>query len=105
MKRLPFLLALTALVGCGYDFDTFADDSLQATCDKMEECELFNDYFTYDDCMALGDVEDTGSEVWECADYDSKAAKDCVTALTDVTCDDYSAGSGTEICNDVCSNY
>ncbi len=104
MKRLPFLLALATLVGCGYDYDTFGDDMLNASCDKMEECEFFTEYFTYDDCIALGDVEDTGGEVWECADYDSGAAKECVTAWTDVSCDDFLAGAGTEICDDVCSN-
>jgi hypothetical protein len=104
MKRLPFLLALGTLVGCGYDYETFGDDMLQTSCDKMEECEFFTDYFTYDDCLALGDAEDTGGEVWECADYDSGAAKECVDAWAAVSCDDFLTGTGLEICDDVCSN-
>ncbi len=100
MKRLSFLLALATVVGCGYDVDTYADDMLNASCDKMEECE----YFTYDDCKALGDVEDTSAEPWECADYDSGAAKECVDAYAAVSCDDFLTMTGLEICNDVCSN-
>jgi hypothetical protein len=104
MKRLPFLLAIATIVGCGYDYDTFGDDMLQTSCDKMEECEFFTDYFTYEDCLALGDVEDTGGEEWVCEDYDSGAAKECVDAWAAVSCDDFLTGTGLEICDDVCSN-
>lgn len=105
MKRLPFVLALGALVGCGYDYDTFADEMLQTSCDKMQECELFNDYFTYDDCLALGDIEDTSTDPWECADYDSGAAKECVDGWAAISCDDLLAGSTVDVCDTVCSNY
>ena len=103
MKRLPFILALGALVGC-YDYDTFADDLLQTSCDKMQECEMFTDYFTYDDCLALGDIEDTSTEPWECADYDGGAAKDCVDEYAAIACEDLASGAPA-ICDSVCSNY
>ncbi len=106
-KRLPFLLALGTLVGCGYDFDTFMDEFTGDGDDPepgpkpypgpgdlrraMEGCDFFQDYFTYDDCVALGDVEDS---VYECDDYDSSAAKDCVDAWASVSCDDFLRSEG-----------
>jgi len=42
--------------------------------------------------------------VWECEEYDSGAAKECVTAWEDVSCDDFLTGAGLEICDDVCTN-
>jgi len=102
MKRLPILLALATLVGCGYDIDTYTEDVLQLTCDKMEECDMFSEYFTYDDCMTIADVEDSGVEVLECEDYDSSAAQECTDLWADVSCDDFAAPA---ICADICSNY
>lgn len=87
-----------------YDYEQFSDDMLQVSCDKMEECEFFTDYFTYDDCMALADQVDTGHYTWECQDYDSRAAQDCVVAWAAVSCDDFLTGTGLEVCDDVCSN-
>jgi len=103
MKRLPFVLAF-ALVGCGYDYETFADELQTTMCDKMQECEMFTDYFTYEDCTAEP-AEDTSAEEWVCEEYNSDAAKDCVDGWTTITCEDLTGGSTVDICADVCSNY
>lgn len=89
--------------GENYDYDEFGDDMLLAACDKFAACDLFTDYFTYQDCLALSDVEDTG-EPWRCADFDCEAGFDCVTAYQTVSCDDFMNGVGLDDCEDVCSN-
>jgi len=103
MKPVLFLLALGTLVGC-YDYDTFADERFQTSCDKMDECGYFTAYFTYEDCLAIGDIEDTGLDVWECGNYDSRAARECVDAWAAISCDVYMVGTGLESCDDVCTN-
>ena len=87
-----------------YDYEAFSEDMLQAACDKMEECAFFTDYFTYDDCRALGDVEDTGGHEWVCEGYDTRAAQACVEEWINVSCDDFLAGIGLDVCDDVCRN-
>lgn len=102
MKRFPFLFALVALAGCGYSEDSFEEDMIDAMCNKMDECGWLDDLgWTLDECLNQSST-DTGGE--ECVDYDGGAAKDCVTAVEDATCDDYAAGTGLDVCEDVCSN-
>ncbi len=86
-----------------YDYDKFADEVLPVLCGKWQECGMFNEYFTYEDCMALADVEDTG-EPWECEDFSCGWAELCVEQYTTLSCDDLNAGVGTEACDQVCSN-
>lgn len=87
-----------------YDYDTFGDDMLLAACNKMRDCDFLSSYFTYEDCMALEDVEDTG-EPWECEDYDCESAVACEAAWVASTCQQLQDGTGFEVCDDVCSNY
>ncbi len=101
MKRLPFLLALLGLAACGYSEDAYEEDLINAMCNKMDECGWLEELqWTLDECLNQSS-EDTGGE---CVDYDGAAAKECVTAIEDATCDDYAAGIGREVCDDVCSN-
>ena len=88
----------------GYDLHEFYED-MPHICDKMYECDMFTEYFTHDDCLSLGDVEDTGpQEEWSCEDYDCQAAKRCVRVLEDISCADFIADLGMEVCDQVCSN-
>jgi len=87
-----------------YDYERFRDDMVQASCDKMEECDFFTEYFTYADCLALSDAQDTGYSSWDCSNYDSRAAQECVEAWENVSCDDFVTGTGLDVCDDVCSN-
>jgi hypothetical protein len=104
MKRLPFVLALGALVGC-YNYDTFADDYLVAICDKLEECEFFTDKYTKDDCLNPPEVEDTsGAEPWVCEEFDADMAQACIDEIVAVSCEDYTSGAGFDSCKSYCSN-
>ncbi len=104
MKRLPFLLVLGSVAGCGYDYDTFADEFSDAMCNKYDECDYFTEYWTYDMCMGT-DAEDTGGTEWLCEDYDSALAQECVDGWVALTCDDLAAASTPDACTTVCSNY
>ena len=84
-----------------YPYDDWGDDLLLAACDKMDHCDLFSQYFTYEDCLALGDKPDDG---WECQDYDCDAGEACLAAYQTVSCDDFIAGNGLNVCEQVCSN-
>ncbi len=55
-------------------------------------------------CGGCGLLGDTG-EPWVCVRYDCEAADACVRATESLTCDDFMAGSGTEVCDEVCENY
>lgn len=102
MKRLPFLLAL-GLVACGYSQDKFEDEFADAVCNKYDECGWLETLgMTLDECLNP-DVSDTaGGEEVECVNYDSAAAKECVTAWEELTCEQLDAFEFPTICNDVC---
>ena len=87
----------------GADYDGYADDYLPVMCGKMQECDLLNAYFTYEDCMALADAVDTG-EPFECEDFDCYSAEQCLLQVAAVSCEDFSSGQGIDACNEVCSN-
>ncbi len=87
-----------------YTYEAYAEDSLEAVCDKWDECGLLSAHFTYEDCLAIGDMEDTANP-WECEDFDCDAAQRCVQAFNDVSCEDFEIGHGTDICDQVCSNF
>ena len=100
MRFLPLLL----LAACAPSQEQFEDQSWQASCDLMFECitdeerEAMGDFWffgeTEDDCYALIDnaIEDTASSDSDC-EYDKNAAKDCLSELEALTCDDF--GNGT----------
>lgn len=101
MKKLPILLALATLVACDYNLDKFQGKSEGDDDDKepdfyndalkaMETCHFYQDYFTYDDCLALGDADDLEYEV---EDYGSCYAKELVDALKEATVEDFSNNS------------
>lgn len=74
-------------------------------CARWDEGGLFpGDSFTYEDCMALGYVEDTGGDVWEREDYDKGAAKDCIKAWERASCEEVMTGNVSGRCEDICSN-
>ena len=87
----------------GYDYDDFVEGYIPALCDKMLVCDFFTDYFTYEDCMALGEQQDTGQQ-WECEDFDCSAAAACIEEWQVLTCDDLFLGGVTPSCDQVCRN-
>ncbi len=98
MKRIAALLALCTLAACGWSEDEFSDEYLVAACDKLDECGVLTEDYSYEDCVATPGPEQ------ECQDYDSKAAEACVEATNAVSCEDLLMEQGTEICEEVCSN-
>ena len=85
-------------------YDEFTEDMLLASCDKMQECEMLSEYFTYEDCLALGDRVDTGEE-FVCEDYDVAAAIECLAAQQQASCEEFpTSGDWNAVCNEVCSN-
>jgi hypothetical protein len=89
---------------CEYPaYDAFVDDFLLAACGKLQECGLFNDQFTYEDCLALNFESDTG-EPWVCQDYDCEVAATCIEQMEAVSCEEYIDGVGYPACEQYCSN-
>ena len=98
MKRIAALLALSTLAACGWSEEEFSEEYLVAACDKLDECEILTEVYSYEDCLATPGPEQ------ECEDYDSKSAEACVEATHAVSCEDFLLAQGTEICDEVCSN-
>lgn len=102
MKRFPFLLVLTAAIGCGYDYATFDEEWAQVKCDKYEECDYFTIYWDKEGCLeSSGEPEDTA---WSCDGWDGKLAKECLDGWSVLTCDDLANGDTPDACLNYCSN-
>jgi hypothetical protein len=106
MTRFLSLAFMVVLAGCGYSEDKYRTESIDAACNKFDECGMI-DFFggSVDACITQStDAADT--DTTECVDYDSAAAKDCVDALTAISCDDLTSGNtaSMDVCNSVCSN-
>ena len=82
-----------------YPYDDFEDDLQQTVCDKVAECGMFSEHFTYEDCMAP--YEDDG---WVCVDYDCEAADACDAGWAAIACDAIASGQAVDVCTAVCSN-
>jgi hypothetical protein len=96
--------------------DTFTDEMIVVSCDKIFEC------YTQDEIDAAGDYwffgadsaecqdifheaadessDDTGAE--DCENFDSSAAKECLSEYEALTCDDLAEGTSPDACEDVC---
>jgi len=92
---LASLLALGASA-CSFSESKFEKKASEASCEWTVEC--FEGVFAdVDACLeADSEMSDTDS-----CEYDSKAAKDCVDAIEELTCDDTGLPS---VCNDVYTN-
>lgn len=109
MRRLIPALMLAPLIACGVKEEKFQEEFAAKSCEALFECAVGEDsgsfgvglfFETEADCVALYDFAfalGTGG-----CEYDKKAAKECLTALDDLSCDaagdDASAG---EACNEV----
>jgi hypothetical protein len=96
LKRILLCLVVGAvLAGCRFKEERFMEESLEASCVWIAEClELFE---TADACIE----EYQEAVLLDFCEYDPKAAKECVKALQELTCDD------TEVpdeCNEVYFN-
>jgi hypothetical protein len=110
MRFLPLFL----LIACAPSEDEFQEESWGVTCDLLFECTSTEDieamgafwFFgeSVDDCYSLLDMatEDTGEET-DC-DYDKKAAKECLSEIEALTCDDFGDENyeSPEACENVC---
>jgi hypothetical protein len=109
MRAALVLAPLLLLAACSPSKESFARQSAELTCEKLEEClgasalELLG-YTDVDDCK-----EQTGDDAVEsieeddtCADYDGKAAGSCLEELKDASCDALMNGVFPDSCMDVC---
>lgn len=94
MNKFLGMLALSALVGCGYSESKFTDELAEATCTYLADCtDLYDDVDT-----CLNDAEP--GEVDETCEYDSGKAKECVDAVKALTCENDMSDFPT-VCGDV----
>lgn len=96
-RNLPFLLAVGTLLGLGYELGKPIGNGILRTDDdpepdpkRLDDLPLkgggtYGDYFSYDDILALGDLE----AVDVCEEYDPSAAQECVDAWASVTLEDF----------------
>lgn len=98
MRNMIILGAIAAMTACGYSEDKFGEDSSAELCRIAVLCGIYADE---SECPAAGEGEEG-----ECVDYDSAAAKDCVSGLQAVSeCADMMdfVNQIPEACNDVCA--
>lgn len=102
---LPVLLLTT--IGCGVSEEDFQEEFAMGACSLMFECGATDDtglgggmlfFSTEGECVEFYDlVFALGTSG---CDYDKKAAKECLAALDETTCDS-SDDAGGEACGDV----
>ncbi len=99
MNHRTWAVLLLAATGC-YPAEDFQEDSALARCALYEECGYlsFIGVEDYDGCLEL-----LRSEAYACVEYDATAAEACVTALEELSCDEYSSGSFPMECVDACT--
>lgn len=108
MKR-PFALGLAlllpALTACYPDEDEFRDEQISIACEYYMECYSGDDdyvYFAFDsqsECEAFfGAFAGYYDDYYDTCEYDKKAAKECLDAYDQITCDD------TEVDYSACEN-
>jgi len=97
-RRLP-LLAAPALLGC-YGPADFQEESALTRCALYEECGYLSaiDAEDYEACLEI-----LRSEAYACVEFQAQAARDCIEALEQLSCDDYSSGSFPMSCLDACT--
>lgn len=103
MSRLVVLLPL--LAGCGWSWDRYVTEKEQATCQKLVDCQYADIYgwSTVDDCLAAQDEASAAAAESECDGYDGGAAKRCVAAYLNLSCEDLPAGtSQIDECGNIC---
>ena len=93
---LPLLLA----VSC-YSYEDYLEEQATATCELYEDCELLS-YLGCDDidCCKSSMLEDP----YECEDFSSDAADECLAGVSSLDCESFLAGSYPTSCAEVCSS-
>lgn len=103
MRRSALLLSAAALWGCKYTPEKYAEDLLDARCDKLQDCEeQAVDYFTeggqvsrdvaqsaFDTmyvALCESDYEDTGLTPSSCT-FNADNAKACIDGIKSTYCD------------------
>lgn len=81
-------------------FDAFIGDYSELVCDKLVECELVEDFRSCPDYFNE-DMDDYG---FECEDFNSTAASECIMLWTGITCEQLDNLVMIIPCHEVCSN-
>jgi hypothetical protein len=100
MTRHGTSTALLILVAGCYGPEQFQEDSALARCALYEECGFLSSLGVenYDACLEL-----LRSEDYACVEYEAQAAEACITALDELTCEQYSTGYFPTTCLDACA--
>lgn len=90
-RILTVFLSFTCLFAC-YNEERFTAELAEATCDWWDRCDLL-EVLAYDgvaDCVSETESEaiDSQSETGFCPNFDRNAAKACVAAIYDRSCED-----------------
>lgn len=107
MSRMWLTAPLWALWGCGSISSPtdYADARAQASCDKLQRCELGffdSEYSGIDDCVRelsneLDDDADALDEL-DCK-FDKEEANRCVSRISSLTCEEWSEGNSLSACD------
>ncbi len=91
------MIAAWLFVGC-MTTGQFQDRYATAFCELAEDCQVLDleGYSTFRSCE-----DEVSSSSDDCEDYDRKAAKKCITALRESTCEDAHDGP-PRVCSKVC---
>lgn len=101
LAPLVVLAPLAALPGCGISQESFHLDFATQYCALLFECEdaaalAALGWTDVDTCVADQSEVDTGE-----TEYDRRAAKECLAALANVTCEDLDANTFPVVCAQV----
>lgn len=97
------LAAVLALGGCSYPAEDFATDFATASCQLYDDCDTL-DLFGFASVQECADTSAPNylPETMPCADYDRKAAADCVDGVELMTCEDLYASAWPDACDARC---
>ena len=102
--RLPALMIIPLLAGCGYKQETFAQDYATATCLLYDQCAILETYAGFasvQECQADLKTK-VNPEAGRCPEYERDLADDCVNAINQTTCDQFIDGHWPQACTKVC---
>jgi len=85
MNRFLLATSLVALTACGMSEDKYNEESIRLSCEFIIEC--YADLELYDSVDAcITELTDELQDPASGCEYDSKAAKDCLSGLEDLEC-------------------
>lgn len=104
LKQSTLLLALSA-AACGQlDHKDYVNARAEAECKNLRSCArgyFESEYKDYEDCVdEVGDtIDDRDDDLPKECDYDGVEARECVSRIRSMTCEEYVEGSTSSACD------